>query len=136
MINSLFSVRLSRLSISLFIGLSIGLSTILPRQAVLAKGAAEVKKAEQKMTLLRVDWQVTGSSCATCLIRLEKKLRATPGVRKVVVSIFKPFNAALVYEKDQTSWTKIKTVMDSEKVGTANLKEATISDLPLVLEPR
>ncbi|MBU6454344.1 MAG: hypothetical protein KGS72_21380 [Cyanobacteria bacterium REEB67] len=133
MIHSLFSVRISTaLSIALSIGLAFGISF----DAAQAKGTAGTKITEPKKSLQRVDWQVVGSSCATCLIRLEKKLRATAGVVKVVVSIYKPFNAALIYDRDQVSWTKIKAVMDSEKVGVANLKEAGISDLPLVLEPR
>ena len=89
-----------------------------------------------KQVLHRVDMLIAGSSCATCLIRLEKKLRAEKGVLKVVVSIFKPFKAAVIYDQTQTNWKTINQVLEGEKVTAANFKDDHINDVPLVLEPK
>jgi copper chaperone CopZ len=89
-----------------------------------------------KQVLHRVDMQVAGSSCATCLIRLEKKLKAEKGVLKVVVSIFKPFKSAVIYDETQTNWQTINKVLEGEKVTAADFKDTPINDVPLVLEPK
>jgi copper chaperone CopZ len=86
-------------------------------------------------SLHRADMRITGSSCATCLIRLEKKLRETPGVLKVVVSIYKPFNASVIYDKSKTDWPKIDQTLQSESVKAADFKDVSVDKVPLILEP-
>jgi hypothetical protein len=89
-----------------------------------------------KQVLHRVDMQLAGSSCATCLIRLEKKLKAEKGVLKVVVSIFKPFKSTVIYDQAQTNWKTINQILEGEKVTATNFKDAPINDVPLVLESK
>ncbi len=89
-----------------------------------------------KAGLHRVDMVVSGSSCAACLIRLEKKLRAEKGVLKVVVSIYKPYKAVVIYDQHATNWPAINKVLESEKVTATDFKDSIISDIPLVLQPK
>ena len=91
--------------------------------------------AAEKIVLHRIDMQVLGSSCAACLIRLEKKLKAEKGVVKVVVSIFKPFKSAIIYDASRTNWKKISQVLAGEKVRADKFRERTVDAVPLVLEP-
>jgi len=93
-------------------------------------------RAAEKAALHRVDMQVVGSSCAACLIRIEKKLKAEKGVVKVVVSIFKPFKSAIIYDSSRTNWKKISKVLQGEKVTAGQLTDIPINDVPLVLEPK
>jgi copper chaperone CopZ len=79
---------------------------------------------------------VSGSSCATCLIRLEKKLKAEKGVVKVVVSILRPFKSVVIYDERVTNWTTINKVLEDEKVTATGLKDTAIAEIPLVLEPK
>jgi len=92
-------------------------------------------QAAEKADLHRVDMQVLGSSCAACLIRLEKKLKAEKGVVKVVVSIFKPFKSAIIFDASRTNWKKINQVLAAEKVRADKFRETTVGSVPLVLEP-
>ena len=110
------------------------IQTPLTAAMVILIGAGPVLAAAVKMQ--RSDFDVQGSSCATCLIRLEKKLKATPGVLKAVVSIYKPFHAAVIYDPQKTDWAKVSTVFTAEKVQAGNLKQSAIDEIPLVLEPR
>jgi copper chaperone CopZ len=104
--------------------------------SVLILSTAGAAMPEAKAQLHRVDMLVQGSSCAACLIRIEKKLKAEKGVLKVVVSIFKPFKAALIYDASRTNWKTINKVLTGEKVTAANFKDSPVPDVPLVLEPR
>jgi hypothetical protein len=92
--------------------------------------------APHKPALHRVDMIVSGSSCATCLIRLEKKLKAEKGVVKVVVSILRPFKSVVIYDSGVTNWTTINKVLEGEKVTATGLKDTTIAEIPLVLDPK
>ncbi|MBS1994576.1 MAG: heavy-metal-associated domain-containing protein [Cyanobacteria bacterium SZAS LIN-3] len=114
--------------------LSYRLAPIL--SAIVIAGTAGAAWPEAKAQLHRVDMLVQGSSCAACLIRIEKKLKAEKGVLKVVVSIFKPFKASLIYDASRTNWKTINKVLAGEKVTAANFRDSPVSDVPLVLEPR
>ncbi len=101
------------------------------------QGTTQLAQAKpHKQTLHRVDMIVSGSSCATCLIRLEKKLRAEKGVVKVVVSILKPFKSVVIYDSAVSNWTTINKVLEGEKVTATGLKDTAIAEIPLVLEPK
>jgi cation transport ATPase len=103
---------------------------------LLSACAEALAAAPHKTAIHRVDMQVAGSSCATCLMRLEKKLKAEKGVIKAVVSIFKPYRAAIIYDESQTKWANINKVLESEKVSAANFQDTPIKDVPLVLDPK
>jgi copper chaperone CopZ len=131
--TSSMSAIFTTLAISAISVISV-ISTLSTVQCTPASAAPPA--AAHKQELHRVDMQVTGSSCATCLIRLEKKLKAEKGVLKVVVSIFKPFKAVLIYDRAQTNWSTINKVLEEEKVTAAHFSDDHINDVPLVLAPK
>jgi len=85
--------------------------------------------------LKRVDLVVSGSSCASCLIRIEKKLRATPGVLKAMVSVYRPYAAVVIYNSDKTSLAALKQVLESEKAGAEKIVEVQVKEVPALLLP-
>jgi len=114
--------RLSNFAIAPLLFLALSQCVVLARNA--------------KTMLHRVDMQVEGSSCASCLIRLEKKIRAEKGVLKVVVSIYRPYKSAVVYDPAQTNWQLINRALESEKVTAAHFTDTAINEIPLVLQPK
>lgn len=98
-------------------------SALIVHQPVSAKG------------LKRVDLVVSGSSCASCLIRIEKKLRATPGVLKAMVSVYRPYPAVVVYNSDKTSLAALKKVLESEKASAEKIVEVQVKEVPALLLP-
>lgn len=85
--------------------------------------------------LKRVDLVVTGSSCASCLIRIEKKLRTTPGVLKAMVSVYRPYPAVVIYNSDKTSLAALKKVLESEKASAEKTVEVQVKEVPALLLP-
>lgn len=96
---------------------------LLMHQPVSAKG------------LTRVDLVVTGSSCASCLIRIEKKLRTSPGVLKAMVSVYRPYPAVVIYNSDKTSLAALKKVLESEKASAEKIVEVQVKEVPALLLP-
>jgi glyceraldehyde-3-phosphate dehydrogenase/erythrose-4-phosphate dehydrogenase len=107
-----------------------------PHKQTLHGADKVVTGVSHKQLLHRADLIVAGSSCATCLIRLEKKLKAEKGIVKVVVSILRPFKAVIIYDETETNWTTINKVLEGEKVSATNLKDVPVADVPLVLEAK
>jgi copper chaperone CopZ len=85
--------------------------------------------------LKRVDLVVSGSSCASCLIRIEKKLRTTPGVLKAMVSVYRPYPAVIIYNSERTSLVALKKVLESEKAGAEKIVEVQVKEVPALLLP-
>ena len=86
-------------------------------------------------TLRRVDMIVAGSSCASCLIRIEKKLKTTPGVLKAMVSVYRPYSAVVIYDSAKTSMAEISKVLSSEKARPDQAVDVSIKAVPALLLP-
>lgn len=100
-----------------------------------AEPARSVEKTAVKHTLERADLQFVGSSCASCLMRVEAKLNKAPGVVKAAVSIFHPYPAIIIYDPSKTSLAKIKTAIVGEPARFDKVVERPIDKVPDVLMP-
>lgn len=92
--------------------------------------------AAEAAGLRRFDFLVKGSSCAACLIRLEKRLRCAPGVVKATVSIYKPFAAVVIIDPAKCSRKEIVRVLALEKTRPEPIMEEEIATVPLLLTPK
>jgi len=99
-----------------------GLSTCLPSPAATS-------------TLKRADMIVAGSSCASCLIRIERKLKARPGVLKAMVSVYRPYPAIVVYDSAKTSMKEIAKVFSGENASAVKIVEKPIEAVPILMLP-
>lgn len=86
--------------------------------------------------MTRVDMVITGSSCAACLIRIEKKLKAQPGVLKAMVSIYKPYSAIIIYDSSRTSIGALSKIVSKENAVAARVVEEKVSAVPTLLIPK
>lgn len=85
--------------------------------------------------LRRVDMLISGSSCASCLLRIEKKLKAIPGVVKAMVSVYRPYPAVVVYDSKKTSMAALKKVLESEKAFAEQTLDVKVKEVPALLMP-
>lgn len=92
--------------------------------------------AGQAKTLSRLDFFVKGSSCAACLIRIEKKLRQAPGVLKATVSIYRPHAAVVIFEPKKLTRADILKILSLEKTSADSLIEEQIKEMPLLITPK
>ncbi len=86
-------------------------------------------------SLHRADLVVAGSSCAACLIRIEKKLKARPGVLKAMVSIYRPYAAIVVYDNAKTSIKDLTKVFAAENASANKVVDHEIKEVPVLLLP-
>lgn len=91
--------------------------------------------AAEAAGLRRFDFLVKGSSCAACLIRLEKRLRRAPGVVKATVSIYKPYAAVVIIDPAKCNKKEIVRVLALEKTRPESIIEEEIPTVPLLLTP-
>ncbi len=86
-------------------------------------------------SLKRADMVVAGSSCAACLIRIEKKLKARPGVLKAMVSVYRPYAAIVVYDNAKTSMKDLAKVFAAENATAVKVVDHEIAEVPVLLLP-
>lgn len=94
-----------------------------------------VCRAASAKDLRRVDMLIGGSSCASCLIRIEKKLKATPGVLKAMVSVYRPYPAVVIYDCKKTSIAALRKVLESEKASAEKTLDVKLKEVPALLMP-
>ena len=93
------------------------------------------KNAVSKQTLRRADLRMSGTSCADCVMRIERKINKVRGVIKAEVSIFTPFPTIIIYDPAKTNLTKIHAALSGESVKFGHISERQIDKVPRVLLP-
>ena len=78
---------------------------------------------------------IAKSSCAACLIRIEKRLKSHKGVLKATVSIYQPYPAIVIYDPGKADWKAIEKILLSERVEARNVASKNIDEIPAVLVP-
>lgn len=126
-----------RMSIRPLLGLLMLFSFLSGSGAPVAIGGPVAQPASQKASgLRRADFMITGVSCATCLMRIERSLQAAPGVKKAAVSILKPYGALVIYDSKKTSIERILKTADKEPVHSKDMNDVPIDKIPLVVVPK
>jgi hypothetical protein len=95
--------------------------------------------ASLKMNALhRLDFIVTGTSCATCLLRVQRRLEAAPGVAKVAVMLRKPNAGVCIYDSTKQDKAKLLSIGtgNEKNIGFEKVEDTAVPRIPLVLVPR
>lgn len=87
--------------------------------------------------LHRLDFRVVGKSCAVCLMGIQRKVKAIPGVVKVAVMLRKPYGAVIVYDSTKVSKDKLmETAKSQDKdVRIEQSVDNAIPKVPNILIP-
>jgi copper chaperone CopZ len=128
------------LSSGLLLVLDCGLAQALDGNDQNKATAAKPVVAGAAKGLHRLDFQLTGVSCATCILKIRAALRATKGVNRVEIALRKPYGGVLLFEPAAVTPDKLVTVAEkADKNGQARVKdlvEEPISAVPAVLIPK
>jgi copper chaperone CopZ len=105
-----------------------------------AANAAELADRVSNTTgpdLRRLDAYIVGISCPVCLIKIQRKLEALPGVTKAAVIMKRPWSASIVYHSKSTNEAQIIKVIKSVEKNTRVLRiqDVPIERAPVVLIP-
>jgi hypothetical protein len=90
----------------------------------------------QKQALHRADFRVEGASCVTCLRRIAATFRKDAGVKKVDISVFRPYWGIVIYDAGQTSFAKLTDAIKKEHVRLVDVDDKVIDSIPAVIVPK
>lgn len=99
----------------------------------------ERKKKLNMKELRRLDFRVTGSSCAACLGRIRRRIDKSSGVFDVAVAIRKPYGVAVIYDSTKTDKDKLMEAAKKDEKLDIMFHDALddkIAEPPLVLVPK
>ena len=82
--------------------------------------------------LRRLDFLIKGKSCATCLLGIQKRVKAMPGVVKVAVMLKAPYGASIIYESAKIDQEKLLAAV---KQGDPKIKPLEVNDCPIEKMP-
>lgn len=94
---------------------------------------AEINAAQK---LMRLDFQLAGTSCVACIRRVANKFQAAPGVIKADVSIYKPHWSVVVFDANKTNQDAVLQAVKTESVYMEALEATPLSSMPAVVVPR
>lgn len=91
-----------------------------------------------KAPFVRLDFQLKGASCVSCIRRISKRLRGSKGVLKADISILSPYEGVVVFEGKKTNLTKIETEIKSEdkRASVTELQLTALEAVPPLVLPR
>lgn len=102
-----------------------------------SKSAKAIAKVDPK-NLTRMDFRVEGSSCASCLGRIRKRIMKEKGVVECAIAVKKPFGCAVIYDSSKTNKNEIleKGKGDEKDVKILDITEEHIDKMPFILVPK
>jgi len=123
--------------------IALGYNAGLPGNAKDDAAAAEKDPLETTLpaydhnALHRVDFRVTGKSCAVCLHKIQERMKGLPGAVEVAVMLKKPYGAVVIYDSSKLN---LKSILDiavkgEPEVKIVDVKDESIKKLPVVLIP-
>jgi copper chaperone CopZ len=121
------------------LGCSAGQSISAKDLASAAEGAPleTTLPAYNHNALHRVDFRVTGKSCAVCLHKIQERMKGLPGAVEAAVMLKKPYGAVVIYDSSKLN---LKAILDiavkgEPEVKIVDVKDESIKKLPVVLIP-
>ena len=88
-------------------------------------------------TLRRLDFTVQGKSCAVCLMGIQRKFKALPGVVKAAVMLKKPYGAVVIYDSSKINMQTLlnKAKQQDKDVKVVQPTDFAIPKIPTILIP-
>ncbi|MCW5823038.1 MAG: heavy-metal-associated domain-containing protein [Cyanobacteria bacterium TGS_CYA1] len=125
--------------------LVLALSTILLAGPIcsaedgLKKNESIVKVGDiDKAPYLRLDFNLKGATCVTCIRRVAKHLRQTKGVFKADISIIRPYEGVVVFDPQKTNVEKLSSEITKEekRASAGDLQLTALTSVPSIVLPR
>jgi copper chaperone CopZ len=88
--------------------------------------------------LHRLDFKITGKSCAVCLLGIQKRISTVPGAIKAAVQLQAPYAAVVLFDASKTN-QKALLAKGKETVPEVNfeaIEDSAIDKVPIVLVPK
>lgn len=91
-----------------------------------------------KAPYLRLDFNLKGATCVTCIRRVAKHLRESRGVYKADISIIRPYEGVVVFDPQKTSVQKLSSEITREekRASVGDLQLTALSSIPPIVLPK
>lgn len=88
--------------------------------------------------LHRLDFKITGKSCAVCLLGIQKRMSSVPGAVKAAVQLQAPYAAVVLYDSSKTTQKALldKAQETEPTVKFVSIEDNAIAKVPIVLVPK
>ncbi|MBS1953021.1 MAG: hypothetical protein JST89_02485 [Cyanobacteria bacterium SZAS-4] len=88
--------------------------------------------------LHRLDFKITGKSCAACLLGIQKRIGTVPGAIKAAVQLQAPYAAVVLFDASKTNQKAIfsKAQETVPEVSFVSIEDTAIAKVPTVLVPK
>ena len=102
---------------------------LLALLAVLTMSAAEISAAKRSLptgtraVMHQLTFSVSGSSCLSCIRRIERTIRKTAGVESVDVLQRYPVQVTVIYDPQKVTIARITSFAPKEGVEVSKLKD-------------
>jgi hypothetical protein len=92
----------------------------------------------EKAPYLRLDFNLKGATCVTCIRRVAKRLRDNKGVLKADISILRPYEGVVIFEPQKTNVTKLSSEITKEekRASVGDLQLTALQSVPAIVMPR
>jgi len=122
--------------------LAAGDSAVKPG-ASLTKSSSAINSAPASVTpkgLHRLDFRLDKASCASCILKVRKALRAAPGILKCEIALRKPYGAVVIYEPNKIKADKMQIIAreadPNKRVELVDQMDEPIKAIPTLLLPK
>ncbi|CAN5572596.1 hypothetical protein BH10CYA1_BH10CYA1_21610 [soil metagenome] len=88
--------------------------------------------------LHRLDFKITGKSCAVCLLGIQKRISTVPGAIKAAVQLQSPYAAVVLFDASKTNQKALlnKGKETVPEVNFESIEDTSIDKVPIVLVPK
>lgn len=92
----------------------------------------------EKAVYLRLDFNLKGATCVTCIRRVAKRLRNNKGVLKADISILRPYEGVVIFEPKKTNVAKLSSEITKEekRASVGDLQLTALQSVPPIVLPR
>jgi copper chaperone CopZ len=119
------------------LSLILSLNLILFATICLSPASRAVESADKG--LHRLDFRLEKASCATCILKVRKALRESPGVVACEISIKKPYGGVLFFNPAKMNIDKVRTAAMAadphHKVQVVEPLEKAVPRVPSLIVP-
>jgi len=88
----------------------------------------------------RLDFRLEKASCASCILKVRKALRAAPGIVKCEIALRKPYGGVVIYEPSKIKADKMQAIAreadPNKRVEFADLIDEPLKAMPTYLLPK
>lgn len=100
------------------------------------KAKPEAFKTDTSKPFVRVDFQLTGVSCVSCVRNVARNLKGGKGIVKADVSIFPPHWSVVIIDTKAGSVAQVVKLVRKARADVTRLETVSLDSVPVIVVPK